>query len=348
MSFLREKLGIRSVATTHTTDALTARTLNNDPGSRGGTAHPMFNPDVGAMTTEALHLALDDHTRTSGRRGARPGSLAGHIHISWSGDDRLMFALAEARLDTGWHTPGLTSLHVLSGCAGLFEALNYAQYLLHQTRARDDEDALVFVTVSNDLYGIARTRTRTLFPVPQDGGLDHWLFPAIFGEGAGALILGHTDRQGGDWAIEDFGAGPVTEDWRVTMPPRRQPPPHGHQSTPRRRHLPHPHPPDAYDSIVCALIGRRLRRHPGVVLADHRPDRVGGDIEDDPKPPAAPGIPPAALELRRGHAPAGKHHLHRPYRFAYVFLFTLPSAPSVGWCATRRATPCRNMARLRL
>ncbi|MEE1792566.1 hypothetical protein PUR28_17625 [Streptomyces sp. BE308] len=119
----------------------------------------LFNPDIEAMTRRALHLALEDYARSSGREGAWPGSLAGHIHVAWTGDDRQLFALAEARRETGWHRPGLSSLHILSGCAGLYEALDYAQYLLHRTAARNDADALFFVTRSNDLSAIAHTRS---------------------------------------------------------------------------------------------------------------------------------------------------------------------------------------------
>ncbi|MEU4180925.1 3-oxoacyl-[acyl-carrier-protein] synthase III C-terminal domain-containing protein [Streptomyces sp. NPDC026589] len=214
VSFIREKLGIASVATTRHTDALTARAL------AGEVSRTLFNPDVEAMTTRALALALDDYARTTGRGpGAGPGSLVGHIHLSWSADDHQLFALAEARREVGWHRPGLTSLHILSGCAGLFEALNYAQHLLHHTRAADDESAIVFVTASNDLSQIAHTRSPC--PAPQNEDLDQWLFPAIFGEGAGAMIIGHADaqREGGEWVAEDWGAEPVTEDWRVIMPP---------------------------------------------------------------------------------------------------------------------------------
>lgn len=212
-SFVREKLGIGSVATTHHTDALTARTLAHGDAA----AHTVFNPDIDAMTARALHLALEDHARP-----ARPGSLAGHIHLSWSSDDRQMFALAEARRAAGWHTPGLTTLHLLSGCAGLIEALNYTRYLLHHTAARDDEDAVVFVTASNDLSAIAHTRGP--YSAPDNEDLDQWLFPAIFGEGAGAMVIGHPDPQGGDWAVQDWAIEPVTDDWRVTMPPEQETP----------------------------------------------------------------------------------------------------------------------------
>ncbi|MET9977658.1 3-oxoacyl-[acyl-carrier-protein] synthase III C-terminal domain-containing protein [Streptomyces microflavus] len=213
-SFVREKLGIASVATTHHTDALTSQTL-----ARGDTAssRTVFNPDIDAMTARALHLALKDHARP-----ARPESLAGHIHLSWSSDDRQMFALAEARRATGWHTPGLTTLHLLSGCAGMIEALNYAQYLLHHTPAGGEEDAVVFVTANNDLSAIAHTRGPCSAPDNED--LDQWLFPAIFGEGAGAMIIGHPDPAGGDWAVKDWAIEPVTEDWRVTMPPEQDTP----------------------------------------------------------------------------------------------------------------------------
>jgi 3-oxoacyl-[acyl-carrier-protein] synthase III len=212
-SFTRDKLGMASVATTHTTDSLTAQTLTGGAGS----ARALFNPDVEAMTTRALHLALDDYARSSGRDEARPDSLAGHIHVSWAGDDRQMFALAEARREVGWYRPGMSSLHIVSGCTALIEALDYAEYFLQRSGARDDENALVFVTASNDLSSIAHTRSP--YPAPENENIDEWLFPAIFGEGAGAIVIGHADPRAGDWVVKDWGDEPVTEDWRVTMPP---------------------------------------------------------------------------------------------------------------------------------
>ncbi|MER0429611.1 hypothetical protein ABR748_36315 [Streptomyces microflavus] len=215
-SFVREKLGIRSVATTHHTDALTAQTLT---GGDTSSSRTVFNPDIDAMTTQALRLAVGDYLAHSERAEGGRGSLAGHIHLSWSSDDRQMFALAEARREVGWHTPGLTSLHLLSGCAGMIEALNYAQYLLYHSTARDDEDAVVFVTASNDLSAIAHTRGPAEAPGNED--LDQWLFPAIFGEGAGAIVIGRPDPAGDEWMVQDWAIEPVTEDWRVTMPPEQ-------------------------------------------------------------------------------------------------------------------------------
>ncbi|MFL0028475.1 3-oxoacyl-[acyl-carrier-protein] synthase III C-terminal domain-containing protein [Streptomyces sp. NBUL23] len=215
-SFVREKLGIRSVATTHHTDALTAQTL---AGGDTSSSRTVFNPDIDAMTTQALRLAVGDYLAHSGRAEGGRGSLAGHIHLSWSSDDRQMFALAEARREVGWHTPGLTSLHLLSGCAGMIEALNYAEYLLYHSAARDDEDAVVFVTASNDLSAIAHTRGPAEAPGNED--LDQWLFPAIFGEGAGAIVIGRPDPAGDGWMVKDWAIEPVTEDWRVTMPPEQ-------------------------------------------------------------------------------------------------------------------------------
>lgn len=55
--FVREKLGIRSVATTHHTDSLTAQAL---AGGDTASSRTVCDPDIDAMTTQALRLAMGD------------------------------------------------------------------------------------------------------------------------------------------------------------------------------------------------------------------------------------------------------------------------------------------------
>ncbi|MFI1018468.1 hypothetical protein [Streptomyces sp. NPDC020965] len=67
---IRDKLGIASVATTHTTDSLTAQAL---AGAESSASRALLNPDIEAMTRRALRLVLDDYAHFSGRKG--PGSV---------------------------------------------------------------------------------------------------------------------------------------------------------------------------------------------------------------------------------------------------------------------------------
>ncbi|MFE4057849.1 hypothetical protein ACFXP3_16405 [Streptomyces sp. NPDC059096] len=45
----------------------------------------VFNPDIDAMTTLALRLAVEDFDRPGRQRGKGPGLLAGHSAISKGG-----------------------------------------------------------------------------------------------------------------------------------------------------------------------------------------------------------------------------------------------------------------------
>jgi 3-oxoacyl-[acyl-carrier-protein] synthase III len=87
--------------------------------------------------------------------------------------------------------------------------------MLQTEEAIRDEDAFVVISCDNDLLPFAHTRGRC--PVDRDENIDDWLFQAIFGEGAGAIVVGHAGRAGGDWVLEDMGWSAVADDWRVTM-----------------------------------------------------------------------------------------------------------------------------------
>jgi 3-oxoacyl-[acyl-carrier-protein] synthase III len=218
-SFISKHLGIHSLATTHTTDAMVARARAGDgewPDIAETDGRPIFNPDVEAMTAEALRLAFHDYTQDCPGHTPVSDSLAGHIHVSWSGDARMMYSLAEARRSAGCDKPGMSSVHILSACAGLIHALEHAQLLLQHPTAKDDEHAFVLITASNDMLPLAHTRGRC--PAPENTDLNEWIFPTIFGEAAGAFVVGHANRAGGDWVIEDYAVAPVTTDWRVVLP----------------------------------------------------------------------------------------------------------------------------------
>jgi 3-oxoacyl-[acyl-carrier-protein] synthase III len=84
-----------------------------------------------------------------------------------------------------------------------------------QEDAARDPDAYVVISCHNDLLPFAHTRGRC--PAQHNESIDDWLFQAIFGEGTGAVVVGHASESGGDWRVEGLGWGAVSDDWRVTM-----------------------------------------------------------------------------------------------------------------------------------
>jgi 3-oxoacyl-[acyl-carrier-protein] synthase III len=218
-SWLESLLGFESIATTHATRAAAAATVASGLGwGAAGKAlrGSGFNADVEAMTAQAIDGALRQYEQQrQGRPVARASSIQGHVHISATSSVRTPYALLEARRAAGCHKPGLPIWNLLSGCSGVLFALQQARVMLETEEAARDEDAFVVISCDNDLLPFVHTRGRC--PVDRDENIDDWLFQAIFGEGAGAIVVGHADRAGGDWVLEDMGWSAVADDWRVTM-----------------------------------------------------------------------------------------------------------------------------------
>jgi 3-oxoacyl-[acyl-carrier-protein] synthase III len=176
---------------------------------------PVSNGDVDAMTTAAIVSAVQQYEAQRSKPGARASSIVGHVHIASTSSVRTPYALLESRIAADCHKPGLPIKSLLSGCSGLLFALQEARSLLEQEEAQRDPDAFVLISCSNDLLPFAHTRGRC--PSARNESIDHWLFQAIFGEGAGAIVVGHANRDGGDWVVENIDWTAVSDDWRVTM-----------------------------------------------------------------------------------------------------------------------------------
>jgi 3-oxoacyl-[acyl-carrier-protein] synthase III len=216
-SWVQSLLGFESVATTHTTYAAAREAIDSglEWVAAAGLRVPAYNEDVDAMTTQAIASALDGYDARRSRPVDRVRSIAGHVHIASTSGVRTPYALLESRRAARCHKPGLPIVSLLSGCSGLLFALHQAQSLLRQEDAAKDPDAFVLISCHNDLLPFAHTRGRC--PADRNESIDDWLFQAIFGEGAGAIVVGHPDEGGGDWVVENLGWDAVTDDWRVTM-----------------------------------------------------------------------------------------------------------------------------------
>ncbi|MCP2303385.1 hypothetical protein LV79_003090 [Actinokineospora globicatena] len=215
-TFLRDKLGIASVATTHATArfARTAIDRGLDWAKADELPRPATNPDVLTMLTRAMEIALVRHEEVVGGPVDRAGAIAGHLHVASGADNAAAYGLPVCRRAVGCHKPGLPMEFMVSGCAGLFYALRHAGFLLQHTDARHDPDAYVLITAANDMLPLAHGRAKA--PDERREELDDWLFPTIFGEAVGALVVGHaTDRAG--WAVVDMAWQTAADDWRVTF-----------------------------------------------------------------------------------------------------------------------------------
>ncbi|KJU81629.1 hypothetical protein MBAV_006178, partial [Candidatus Magnetobacterium bavaricum] len=101
------------------------------------------------------------------------------------------------------------------GCTGIISTLNLAQALLN---SENDYDSTVLITSENDMMVHAHQRCTRYATVDN---INHWMWPAIFGEGVGALLVGkastilRNDNQI-EWVIENHFLETVENDWRVT------------------------------------------------------------------------------------------------------------------------------------
>lgn len=216
-SWLESLLGFESIATTHVTHRVAAAAVASGldwPSLGQAVPKPATNHDLDAMVTHALGSALEQYARSRTDFSAAR-SIVGHIHISATSNAHTPYALLESRRVTGCHKPGLPIINLLSGCSGLLHALHQARFLLQEDQALADDSAFVVITCSNDMLPFAHARGRC--PDSRNESIDDWLFQAIFGEGVGAIVVGHAYRGGNDWVIEDMDWGAVTDDWRVTM-----------------------------------------------------------------------------------------------------------------------------------
>ena len=216
--WLERLLGFKSIATTNVTHEVANAAIESGLAwDKLGAelVRPAFNADVDAMLTLAVQAALADYRRLCHDDFSASRSIVGHIHIAATSNVHTPYALLEARAESGCHKPGLPIVNLLSGCSGLLFAMQQARFLLLETAALRDDDAFVLITCSNDLLPFAHARGRC--PTSRNREIDEWLFQAIFGEGTGAIIVGHAHRGGGDWIVEDLGWEAVTDEWRVTM-----------------------------------------------------------------------------------------------------------------------------------
>lgn len=175
----------------------------------------LFNPDIEAMTRRALHLALEDYARSSGREGPGPAR---------SPDT----SMCRGRETTGRcsHSPRRVVRPGGTGpacrpCTSCPDARGSTKPWTTRSTcctARQPGTMRMPWSSSPGAMTCPPSPTPVVPAPPRRTSLDEWLFPAVFGEGAGALVIGHTDSRGGDWAIEGWGSGPVAGDWRVTMP----------------------------------------------------------------------------------------------------------------------------------
>ncbi len=204
--FIKEKLGIGSIAITHSSLALCNRIWTEKAAMRE--AYQLANSEPNIEIYDMLELAISNAIY---RAKVNPKEIKFHIHISGMMHPNGMFLIRNVLKKIGLNSE-VNSIVLPQGCAGILSAIKIAQLML----GTEDGCGEVLVTAESDMLlhshqrGAGRKSTENI---------DSWLWASIFGEGVGAMILGYADRKKGSkpaWQIENFHEGIAELDWRVT------------------------------------------------------------------------------------------------------------------------------------
>lgn len=202
--FVRERLGIESVAISDDTLRFCEEAWRGQGAgphleqmARGQSNHSLYR-----MLAQAVHDAFDKAKIPSQER-----DVAAHIHIVTYPQSDVEYQLREVRTATGLvGASELPTLIIQQGCAGLLAALRYADIVLAGSRA----GARVLITAENNMLTHAAQRAHIS---GRDTNIDSWLWPAIFGEGVGAMVVGAPGAAG--WMVSGISDEIVEHDWRV-------------------------------------------------------------------------------------------------------------------------------------
>jgi 3-oxoacyl-[acyl-carrier-protein] synthase III len=200
-SFIREKLGVGSIAMTHTTERL-CRTLWCSSSPDASYAYQLsqatFNVEIPQMLREAVKKVTASHD-------AREILL--HYHIAAAMAPSTMFRLREALVESGCR-PSLKSVILPEGCSGLLSAFSLADRMLPA------KEGLAIVTAESDMSLYCHQRTRQRLALDN---IDDWLWGALFGEGVGAIIIGRIPHSTHARAVLQLTEEVAETEWRVCL-----------------------------------------------------------------------------------------------------------------------------------
>jgi|GEM_PF-4704704 len=210
--FLKSKLGIESVAFTHATKDFCRKEWNQNPRAN---RTDLFRSLYGRENTtlyEMLATAIRKATKSLAN-GNLSSRIAGHIHIVTYAQPSLEYELQKIRRDLELYIEDSSPTFIIQqGCAGLFSAIKLAQKLLSSSDV--DHSDNILITAENNMMTHGHQRAAL---TDDHSSIDSWLWPAIFGEGVGAMVVGRSDeqKQAASWTIDSIFDEIVETDWRV-------------------------------------------------------------------------------------------------------------------------------------
>lgn len=214
--FIAQKLGIYSVACTNTTLDICREFWQNKEKYTLAMAFVLSQSRTNLVLYEMLEQAIANCLATA-QQNSNSHSLpqiSAHIHIVTFVAPNIEYELAEIRrrLEISGQKP-LTTIILQQGCAGLIVALKLAQVIVSSFQDIDKENVLI--TSENNMMIHAHQR----FPFFRKN-IDTWLWPAIFGEGVGAIIASGSSKDlcpgGIHWKVDKLSIEPITNCWHVS------------------------------------------------------------------------------------------------------------------------------------
>ncbi|MBK6999603.1 MAG: hypothetical protein IPH35_06425 [Rhodoferax sp.] len=139
--------------------------------------------------------------------------LLAHIHIFTTKSPK-GFEVSEKGTQFGLSFKFDAPIYLQQGCSGIVPALKIAETLLE---SESDKNAMVLITAENDMLTHAHQRCTKYATM---GNLNHWMWPAIFGEGVGAILCGKKTQEkrskcNPQWHIENMTFSTCENEWRV-------------------------------------------------------------------------------------------------------------------------------------
>lgn len=185
-SFIRHKTGIESVAFTKSSAEFVRKFWDS---KKRASAMEIFaasqskrNDSLYELLEISVRRCIEDLSFKDPEFS--PNSIVGHLHISgflnpWMEAE---FAKIRQKNGVGLNRPVQTMI-IQQGCSGLLTALEAGRSMLAGTAP----DSNILITADNNMMVHAHQRCIQKANVKN---LNQWLWPAIFGEGVGAIIVG--------------------------------------------------------------------------------------------------------------------------------------------------------------
>jgi predicted naringenin-chalcone synthase len=211
--FIKNHIGIETVALSNSSLEFCEKYWDNPkttPQEVFNAAQSTPNKSLSQMVNKAMVGAVKSLKTKEASEDSR---FIAHIHICGFFSPFMEFSLVKMRDSMNIGKSSLQTLFLQQGCSGLLTALNVANTLL----AGSPKGSNVLITAENNMMIHAHQRCTRIARVDN---INNWLWPVIFGEGAGAMVVGTVDVEtlcpgSVFFSIDHTEQETIENEWRV-------------------------------------------------------------------------------------------------------------------------------------